>query len=36
MRDSEEEEEEDSAPAPKVHKLMGDAIRAGAVPSKPK
>ena len=37
-RDSEEEEEEeeDAAPAPKAQKLMGDAIRAGAVPSKPK
>ena len=36
MRDSEEEEEEDAAPAPKAQKLMGDAIRAGVVPSKPK
>ena len=37
MRDSEEEEEEeDAAPAPKAQKLMGDAIRAGAAPSKPK
>ena len=36
MRDSEEEEEEDAAPAPKAQKLMGDAIGAGAVPSKPK
>ena len=36
MRDSEEEEEEDAAPTPKAQKLMGDAIRAGAVPSKPK
>ena len=36
MRDSEEEEEEDAAPAPKAQKLMGDTIRAGAVPSKPK
>ena len=35
MRDS-EEEEEDAAPAPKSQKLMGDAIRAGAAPSKPK
>ena len=35
MRDS-EEEEEDAAPAPKAQKLMGDAIRAGATPSKPK
>ena len=37
MRDSEEEEEEeDAAPAPKAQKLMGDAIRSGAAPSKPK
>ena len=36
MRDAEEEEEEDAAPAPKAQKLMGDAIRAGAAPSKPK
>ena len=37
MRDSEdEEEEEDAAPAPKARKLMGDAIKAGAAPSKPK
>ena len=36
MRYSEEEEEEDAAPAPKAQKLMGDAIRAGVVPSKPK
>ena len=35
MRDS-EEEEDDAAPAPKAQKLMGDAIRAGAAPSKPK
>ena len=35
MRDS-EEEEEDAAPAPKAQKLMGDAIRSGAAPSKPK
>ena len=37
-RDSEEEEEEeeDAAPAPKAQKLMGDAIKAGAAPSKPK
>ena len=37
-RDSEgeEEEEEDAAPAPKAQKLMGDAIRSGAAPSKPK
>ena len=32
----EEEEEEDAAPAPKAQKLMGDAIRSGATPSKPK
>ena len=31
-----EEEEEDAAPAPKAQKLMGDAMRAGVVPSKPK
>ena len=37
MRDSEEEEEqEDAAPAPKAQKLMGDVIRSGAAPSKPK
>ena len=30
------EEEEDAAPAPKAQKLMGDAIRSGAAPSKPK
>ena len=36
MRDSEEEEEEDVAPAPKAQKLMGDAIKSGAAPSKPK
>ena len=28
--------EEDAAPAPKTQKLMGDAIRSGAAPSKPK
>lgn len=32
----EEEEEEDAAPAPKSQKLMGDAIKSGAAPSKPK
>ena len=32
----EEEEEEDAVPAPKAQKLMGDAIKAGAAPSKPK
>ena len=38
MKDSEEEEEEeeDAAPAPKAQKLMGDAIKAWAAPSKPK
>ena len=37
MREPEEdEEEEDAAPAPKSQKLMGDAIRLGASPSKPK
>ena len=37
MKDSEEEEEEDdAAPAPKAQNLMGDAIRSGAAPSKPK
>ena len=35
MRDD-DEEEEDAAPAPKAQKLMGDAIRSGAAPSKPK
>ena len=35
MRDD-EEEEEDAAPAPKAQKLMGDAIRSGAAPYKPK
>ena len=32
----EEEEEEAAAPPPKAQKLMGDAIRSGAAPSKPK
>ena len=32
----EEDEEEVAAPAPKAQKLMGDAIRSGADPSKPK
>ena len=32
----EEEEEEVVAPAPKTQKLMGDAIRSGAISSKPK
>ena len=35
MRDD-DDEEEDAAPAPKAQKLMGDAIRSGAAPSKPK
>ena len=35
MRDD-DEEEEDVAPAPKAQKRMGDAIRSGAAPSKPK
>ena len=34
--EDEEEEEEDVAPAPKAQKLMGDAIKSGAAPSKPK
>ncbi|XP_073351769.1 uncharacterized protein [Aegilops tauschii subsp. strangulata] len=34
--DEEEDEEEDAAPAPKAQKLMGDAIKYGATPSKPK
>ena len=34
--DEEEDEEEDAAPAPKTQKLMGDAIKSGAAPSKPK
>ena len=33
---SSDEEEEDAAPAPKSQKLMGDAIKSGAAPSKPK
>ena len=32
----EDEEEEVAAPAPKAQKLMGDSIRSGAAPSKPK
>jgi hypothetical protein len=35
VRDS-DEDEEDAAPAPKAQKLMGDAIKSGAAPSKPK
>ena len=31
-----ESEEEEDAPAPKAQKLMGDAIKSGAAPSKPK
>ena len=34
--EEEEEEEEDVAPAPKSQKLLGDAIKSGAAPSKPK
>nr|XP_020191355.1 nucleolar and coiled-body phosphoprotein 1-like [Aegilops tauschii subsp. strangulata] len=34
--DEDEEEEEDAALAPKSQKLMGDAIKSGAAPSKPK
>nr|XP_020161920.1 hepatoma-derived growth factor-related protein 2-like [Aegilops tauschii subsp. strangulata] len=34
--DEDEEEEEPAAPPPKTQKLMGDAIRTGAAPSKPK
>nr|XP_020148456.1 uncharacterized protein LOC109733643 [Aegilops tauschii subsp. strangulata] len=34
--EDEEEDEEDAAPAPKTQKLMGDAIKSGAAPSKPK
>ena len=34
--DEEEEEEEDDAPAPKTQQLMGDAIKSGDAPSKPK
>ena len=33
---SDEDEEEEDAPAPKAQKLMGDAIKSGAAPSKPK
>ena len=36
MMRADDEEEEDAAPAPKAQKLMGDAIRSGAAPSKPK
>ena len=36
MRDPSEEEEEDAAPAPKAQKLMGDAIKSRAAPSKSK
>ena len=34
--DEDDEEEEDVAPAQKSQKLMGDAIKSGAAPSKPK
>ena len=34
--DEEDEEEEDVVPAPKAQKLMEDATRSGATPSKPK
>ncbi|XP_020201384.1 uncharacterized protein [Aegilops tauschii subsp. strangulata] len=34
--DEEEDEEQDVAPRPKAQKLMGDAIKSGAAPSKPK
>ena len=34
--DEEDDEEEDVAPAPKTQKWMGDAIKSGAAPSKPK
>ena len=33
--DEDEEEEEPAAPPPKTQKLMGDAIKSGAAPSKP-
>ena len=33
-RNDDEAEEEDAAPAPKAQKLMGDAIKSGAAPSK--
>ena len=36
MMGEEEEEKEDALPAPKSQKLMADAIRSGAAPSKPK
>nr|XP_020153160.1 histone H1-I-like [Aegilops tauschii subsp. strangulata] len=32
----EDDEEEDNAPVPKAQKLMGDAIKSGVAPSKPK
>ena len=34
--DEEEDDEEDAAPKPKAQKLIGDAIKSGTVPSKPK
>ena len=36
VSEEEDEEEEDVALAPKAQKLMGDAIRSRAAPSKPK
>ena len=36
MTEDPEEEEEDVAPASKSQKLMGDAIKSGVAPSKPK
>ena len=36
IQSDEEEEEEDDAPVSKTQKLMGDAIKSGAAPSKPK
>ena len=36
VRDSHEKEEEPNAPPAKTQKLMGDAIKSGAAPSKPK
>ena len=35
-KSDEDEDEEDVAPAPKAQKVMGDAIKSGAAPSKPK
>ena len=36
IRDSDEEEEEQDAPPVKTQNLMGDAIKSGVAPSKPK